>query len=108
MVEMAKRPVPIVAASTPSDCFEATLEACRIAVEHMTPVFFLSDGYIANGAEPWLFPQSKDLKPISVPITKKESADYLPYKRDDKLVREWAIPGMEGLEHRVGGLEKEH
>ena len=101
-------PVPIVAASTPSDCFEATLEACRIAVEHMTPVFFLSDGYIANGAEPWLFPQSKDLKPISVPITKKESADYLPYKRDDKLVREWAIPGMEGLEHRVGGLEKEH
>jgi 2-oxoglutarate ferredoxin oxidoreductase subunit alpha len=73
----------------------------------MTPVFFLSDGYIANGAEPWLFPQSKDLKPISVPITKKESADYLPYKRDHKLVREWAIPGMSGLEHRVGGLEKE-
>jgi 2-oxoglutarate ferredoxin oxidoreductase subunit alpha len=101
-------PVPVVAASTPSDCFEATLEACRIAIEHMTPVFFLSDGYIANGAEPWLFPQSKDLKPISVPITKKESTDYLPYQRDDKLVREWAIPGMAGLEHRVGGLEKEH
>ena len=100
-------PVPVISASTPSDCFEATLEACRIAIEHMTPVFFLSDGYIANGAEPWLFPHSKDLQHIKVPITKKENADYLPYKRDDKLVREWAFPGMSGLEHRVGGLEKE-
>ncbi|MDA9898174.1 2-oxoacid:acceptor oxidoreductase subunit alpha [Flavobacteriales bacterium] len=100
-------PVPVVSASTPSDCFEATLEACRIAIEHMTPVFFLSDGYIANGAEPWMFPHSKDLKSIRVPITKVESADYLPYKRDEKLVRQWAIPGMPGYEHRVGGLEKE-
>ena len=72
----------------------------------MTPVFFLSDGYIANGAEPWMFPQTKDLKGISVPMTTKTD-DYLPYKRDEKLVREWAIPGMAGLEHRLGGLEKE-
>jgi 2-oxoglutarate ferredoxin oxidoreductase subunit alpha len=99
-------PIPVVSASTPSDCFEASLEACRIAIEHMTPVFFLSDGYIANGAEPWLFPQTKDLKGISVPMTTKTD-DYLPYKRDEKLVREWAIPGMAGLEHRLGGLEKE-
>tara|TARA_Y100000385_G_scaffold29951_1_gene28190 strand:+ start:285 stop:2120 length:1836 start_codon:yes stop_codon:yes gene_type:complete len=99
-------PIPVVSASTPSDCFEASLEACRIAIEHMTPVFFLSDGYIANGAEPWMFPQTKDLKGISVPMTTKAD-DYLPYKRDEKLVREWAIPGMAGLEHRLGGLEKE-
>ena len=99
-------PIPVVSASTPSDCFEASFEACRIAIEHMTPVFFLSDGYIANGAEPWMYPQTKDLKDISVPITTK-TEDYLPYKRDEKLVREWAIPGMAGLEHRLGGLEKE-
>jgi 2-oxoglutarate ferredoxin oxidoreductase subunit alpha len=99
-------PIPVVSACTPSDCFEASLEACRIAIEHMTPVFFLSDGYIANGAEPWMFPQTKDLKGISVPMTTKTD-DYLPYKRDEKLVREWAIPGMAGLEHRLGGLEKE-
>ncbi len=99
-------PIPVVSASTPSDCFEASFEACRIAIEHMTPVFFLSDGYIANGAEPWMYPQTKDLKDISVPITTK-TEDYLPYKRDEKLVREWAIPGTAGLEHRLGGLEKE-
>lgn len=101
-------PVPVVSASTPSDCFEAALEACRIAIEHMTPVFFLSDGYIANGAEPWMFPKAKDLKTIQVPSVKAQSSEYIPYKRDDKLVREWAIPGMKGFEHRVGGLEKEH
>ena len=84
------------------------MEACRIAIEHMTPVFFLSDGYIANGAEPWLYPQSKDLKKISVPMSKVNNTDYLPYKRNEKFVREWAIPGMSGLEHRVGGLEKEN
>lgn len=100
-------PVPVVAAATPSDCFEASLEACRIAIEHMTPVFFLSDGYIANGAEPWRFPQTKDLPKIYPPLAEANS-DYLPYKRDEKLVRKWAIPGTEGLEHRLGGLEKEH
>ncbi|MBJ59618.1 MAG: 2-oxoglutarate ferredoxin oxidoreductase subunit alpha [Flavobacteriales bacterium] len=101
-------PVPVVSASTPSDCFESVMEACRIAIEHMTPVFFLSDGYIANGAEPWLYPNSKDLKKISVPMSNINNSDYLPYKRDEKFVREWAIPGMSGLEHRVGGLEKEN
>ena len=101
-------PVPVVSASTPSDCFESVMEACRIAIEHMTPVFFLSDGYIANGAEPWLYPKSKDFKKISVPMSKVNNTDYLPYKRNEKFVREWAIPGMSGLEHRVGGLEKEN
>lgn len=100
-------PVPVIAAATPSDCFEASLEACRIAIEHMTPVFFLSDGYIANGAEPWRFPQTKDLSKI-YPKLAEANSDYLPYKRDEKLVRKWAIPGTEGLEHRLGGLEKEH
>jgi 2-oxoglutarate/2-oxoacid ferredoxin oxidoreductase subunit alpha len=103
-------PMPIVSASTPGDCFDAVYEAVRIAVQHMTPVIFLSDGYIANGAEPWKFPQSKDLKEIKV-VFKEGLADgeekYLPYKRDEKLVRPWAIPGTAGLEHRIGGLEKQ-
>ena len=76
----------------------------------MTPIFFLSDGYIANGAEPWRFPQSKDLVDIDVRFLKERLEDdpaYLPYKRDEKLVRSWAIPGTKGLEHRVGGLEKD-
>ncbi len=104
-------PVAIISASTPSDCFDTAYEACRIAVEHMTPVFFMSDGYIANGSEPWIFPQSKDLKPIKVEYAKKrnpEDAKFLPYLRDEKLVRPWAIPGTVGLEHRVGGIEKEN
>lgn len=103
-------PMPVISASTPSDCFEAVYEAVRISIEHMTPIIFLSDGYIANGAEPWRFPKSADLKPISVTF-KKELAEgeakYLPYKRDEKLVRPWAVPGTPGLEHRIGGLEKE-
>ena len=103
-------PMPVISASTPSDCFDAVYEAVRIAVEHMTPVIFLSDGYIANGAEPWLFPQSSDLGDITVQFKKARNADdpkFLPYLRDDKLVRPWAIPGTAGLEHRIGGLEKE-
>jgi 2-oxoglutarate ferredoxin oxidoreductase subunit alpha len=103
-------PMPIVSASTASDCFDAVYEAVRIAVEHMTPVIFLSDGYIANGAEPWRFPKSKDLKDIEVIFKRKLDADettFLPYKRDEKLVRPWAVPGTAGLEHRIGGLEKE-
>lgn len=103
-------PMPVISASTPSDCFEAVYEAVRISIEHMTPIIFLSDGYIANGAEPWRFPKSADLSPISVTF-KKELAEgeakYLPYKRDEKLVRPWAVPGTPGLEHRIGGLEKE-
>ncbi len=103
-------PMPVISASTPSDCFDAVYEATRIAVEHMTPVIFLSDGYIANGAEPWRFPKSEDLKPISVTFRTElqEGSDkYLPYQRDEKLVRPWAVPGTAGLEHRIGGLEKE-
>jgi 2-oxoglutarate/2-oxoacid ferredoxin oxidoreductase subunit alpha len=103
-------PMPIVSASTPSDCFDAAYEAVRIAVQHMTPVILLSDGYIANGAEPWKFPKSADLKPIEVHFKTeldKEEEKFLPYKRDEKLVRPWAIPGTAGLEHRIGGLEKE-
>ncbi|MFN5021250.1 MAG: 2-oxoacid:acceptor oxidoreductase subunit alpha, partial [bacterium] len=103
-------PMPVISASTPSDCFSAVYEAVRIALEHMTPVMFLSDGYIANGAEPWLFPQAEDLPAITVKFktTLDEGEERLqPYKRDEKLVRPWALPGTKGLEHRIGGLEKQ-
>jgi 2-oxoglutarate ferredoxin oxidoreductase subunit alpha len=103
-------PMPIIASSTPSDCFDVAIEACRIALEHMTPVILLSDGYIANGAEPWKFPKSADLKEIVVNFkTSIDDGDakYMPYKRDEKLVRPWAVPGTAGLEHRIGGLEKQ-
>ncbi len=103
-------PVAVVAAHSPSDCFTMAYEACRIAIEHMTPVFFLSDGYIANGAEPWQYPQSKDLKPIQIRYAENKLVSgekFMPYKRNEKLAREWAIPGTKGLEHRLGGLEKE-
>tara|TARA_Y100000782_G_C10186364_1_gene266866 strand:+ start:4034 stop:5872 length:1839 start_codon:yes stop_codon:yes gene_type:complete len=101
--------LPVIAASRPADAFDAIYEATRIAVEHMTPVIFLSDGYIANGAEPWKFPESKDLKPITPNfVTEKDKGEeFLPYQRDERLVRKWAVPGMEGFEHRVGGLEKQ-
>ncbi|MCX6207999.1 MAG: 2-oxoacid:acceptor oxidoreductase subunit alpha [Bacteroidetes bacterium] len=103
-------PMPIISASTPSDCFDAVYEACRISVQHMTPVIFLSDGYIANGAEPWKYPTSADLKPIDVTFKKglaEGEEKFLPYKRDEKLARPWAVPGTTGLEHRIGGLEKQ-
>jgi len=104
-------PMPVVAASTPSDCFDAVYEAARISLQHMTPVIFLSDGYIANGAEPWKFPKSADLPPITVNFKKglSEGEDkFQPYLRDENLVRPWAIPGTPGLEHRIGGLEKQN
>ena len=104
-------PMPVISASTPSDCFFAVYEAVRIAVQHMTPVIFMSDGYIANGAEPWMFPQSKDLDPIETNFKKELGHGeevFQPYLRDEKLVRSWAIPGYAGLEHRVGGLEKQN
>ncbi|UPK70810.1 2-oxoacid:acceptor oxidoreductase subunit alpha [Chitinophaga filiformis] len=104
-------PMPIVSASTPSDCFNAVFEAFRISVAHMTPVIFLSDGYIANGAEPWRFPQSKDLPAIPVKFKKgleEGEEQFLPYHRDENLVRPWAVPGTPGLEHRIGGLEKQN
>ncbi len=104
-------PMPVLSASTPADCFEAVYEAVRIAVQHMTPVIFLSDGYIANGAEPWRFPQSADLPPIHVKFKKElghGEEKLQPYWRDEKRVRPWAIPGTPGLEHRIGGLEKQN
>ncbi len=104
-------PVVIVAALSPADCFAMAYEACRIALEHMIPVFFLSDGYIANGSEPWKFPNSKDLQKITVEFAKDRKAGddkFMPYMRDEKLSRPWALPGTKGLEHRIGGLEKQH
>lgn len=104
-------PMPVVAARTPSDCFSAVFEACRIALTHMTPVIFLSDGYIANGAEPWRFPKSSDLPQIKVRFKEaiyNEEDIFQPYERDENLVRPWAIPGTHGLEHRIGGLEKQN
>ncbi len=100
-------PCVVLAASSPSDCFDIAYEASRIALEHMIPVVLLSDGYIANGSEPWKFPNVSDLKKINVTYA-DNNEDFYPYKRsDDKLARKWAIPGIKGLEHRIGGLEKE-
>ena len=104
-------PMPVIAASTPRDCFSAVYESVRIAVQHMTPVIFLSDGYIANGAEPWRFPSAEDLEPIQVKFKTELGFDeekFLPYLRDEKLVRPWAVPGTPGLEHRIGGIEKQN
>jgi len=104
-------PMPVISASTPSDCFEAVYEAVRISIEHMTPVIFLSDGYIANGAEPWKFPNTDQLPSINVKFKTElghGEEKFLPYLRDEKLVRPWALPGTPGLEHRIGGLEKEN
>lgn len=99
-------PMPILACATPSDSFEVAFEASRIAIEHMTPVMVLSDGYIANGAEPWKFPVAGDLPSIQPKYADANSGEYLPYKRDEEGVRMWAIPGASGMEHRLGGLEK--
>jgi 2-oxoglutarate ferredoxin oxidoreductase subunit alpha len=124
-------PLPILAACSPGDCFSLVQEAVRVAVEFMTPVIFLTDGYIANGAEPWRIPRFADLKPISIthPQGKLTSDQFenganghaangngagngegepkfLPYQRNEKMARPWAIPGTPGLEHRIGGLEK--
>ncbi len=108
-------PLPVVAASTPGDCFYAAYEACRVAVRHMTPVILLADGYLANGSEPWRIPQVHDLDEFTVafaqkPNRKVEGKDaFLPYVREEStLARPWAKPGTPGLEHRLGGLEKEH
>ena len=99
-------PVPVLAASRPSDCFETVYEAARIAIKYMTPVFFLSDNYVANGAEPWLIPQVSDLLPI-LPEFATDPENFLPYQRNPETGRRpWAPPGREGFEHRIGGLEK--
>lgn len=105
-------PVVVVAPQSPADCFYSIYEACKIAAEFMIPVMFLSDGYLANGAEPWKYPTPADLAPINVEFAKpRESSDdaaFKPYLRNENLARPWAIPGTKGLEHRIGGLEKEH
>jgi 2-oxoglutarate ferredoxin oxidoreductase subunit alpha len=103
-------PLPIVAIASPSDAFETTIEAARIALKYMTPVMLMSDGYIATSAEPWRLPDLEDLPDISVSFVSKANAngEFLPYLRDEKtLSRPWAVPGTPGLEHRIGGLEKE-
>ncbi len=101
-------PIPVIAASTPSDCFDAAIEAARIATRYMTPVFFLSDGYIANGAEPWRIPDPKDLPDLKVTF-RTDPEGFAPYLRDEQtLARPWVVPGTPGMEHRIGGLEKQH
>jgi len=101
-------PIPVLAASTPADCFETVFEACRIALKFMTPVFFLSDGYLGNGSEPWLIPDFDKLPGIE-PKFRTDPEGFLPYLRDEAtLARPWAIPGTPGLEHRIGGLEKQN
>ena len=99
-------PMPVIAASTPGDCFYAAFQAAKIAVEHMTPVVLLTDGFLGNGAQSWKIPAMKDL-PAITPRVAREGDDYKPYARDNEtLARTWALPGTRGLEHRVGGLEK--
>ncbi len=105
----SESPVPVLAARSPSDCFAAAIEACRIALKYRTPVYLLSDGYLANGSEPWLLPEVDELPDISTPFATAPNADgaFLPYLRDPvTLARPWAVPGTPGLEHRIGGLEK--
>ncbi len=101
-------PLPVIAASTPSDAFDTAIEAGRLAVKYMTPVILLTDGYIANSSEPWRLPDIADLPDIGRPFASPGDGEFLPYLRDpDTLARPWAIPGTPGLEHRLGGLEKQ-
>jgi len=104
-------PVPVISASSPSDCFYVAIEAARIAIKYRTPVVLLSDGYLANGSEPWRIPDVSSLPDISVPFASPEEAEqgaeFMPFRRDpETLARPWAIPGTKGLEHRIGGIEK--
>jgi 2-oxoglutarate ferredoxin oxidoreductase subunit alpha len=104
----SEAPLCVVAAATPADCFAMAYEAARIAIKFMTPVICLTDGYLGNGAEPWKIPGVDDLPPIPVTFA-SDAATFQPYARDkDTLARPWAIPGTPGLQHRIGGLEKEH
>ncbi len=102
-------PVPVVAASSPAQCFDAAFMACKIAIEHMTPVILLTDGYLANGSEAWKIPSMKDYPAIKPNfITPDIPQTWKPYLRNEKLVRYWAVPGTPGRQHRVGGLEKDY
>jgi 2-oxoglutarate ferredoxin oxidoreductase subunit alpha len=100
-------PLPIVSASTPAECFTAALEAARIAVRYRTPVILLSDTFIANSSEPWPIPEVESLPSIEPGFASPNGQDFLPYSRDEKLARPWAIPGTPGLVHRIGGLERQ-
>jgi len=100
-------PIPVIAVATVADAFDCAIEACRIATQYMTPVILLTDGYIANGSEPWRLPKMEDLPEMKV-SHRTEAEGFLPYSRDDKGARPWAIPGTPGLQHRIGGLEKAH
>jgi 2-oxoglutarate ferredoxin oxidoreductase subunit alpha len=104
-------PLPVIAAQSPADCFAAVIEAARLATKYRTPVMFLSDGYLANGSEPWQLPSLADLPDLSVEFASElnspDGTEFWPYLRDEQtLARPWAVPGTPGLEHRVGGLEK--
>ena len=102
-------PLPVLAAQSPSDCFATAIEAVRIALRYRTPVIVLSDGYIANGAEPWLVPDVAELEPIDPEFATEPNGpdgSFLPYLRDERLARPLALPGTPGLEHRIGGIEK--
>lgn len=101
----SEAPVVVLAPSTPADCFNMALEAARIATQYMVPVMYLSDGYLANGSEPWNIPDPDKIPEIKVKF-KTDMNDFQPYKRDENLARPWAVPGTPGLEHRIGGLEK--
>ncbi len=98
-------PLAVIAASTPSDCFYMAIEACRLAVKYMTPVLFLTDGYLANGSEPWRIPNVDELPDMKVKF-RTEKEGFMPYSRDENLARPWVRLGTPGLEHRIGGLEK--
>ena len=102
-------PMPVIAACSPADCFDVAQEAWRIAVRYMVPVILLTDGYIANGSEPWRIPKAADLPKIEIthPGTPSNGDTFLAYRRDERLARPWALPGTPGLEHRIGGLEKQ-
>ena len=103
----SESPVPVLAASTPSQCFHAAIEAARIALKYRTPVYLMSDAYLANGSEPWLIPNVDELPDISTQFATVADGEFMPYARDpETLSRPWALPGTPGLEHRIGGLEK--
>jgi len=103
----SEAPIPVLAAATPGDCFWIAVEASRIALKYMVPVIVLTDGYLANGAEPWRIPKVEEIPGIKVQFT-TEAEGFQPYKRNpETLARPWAIPGTRGLEHRIGGLEKQ-
>src|SRR5207247_8742240 len=99
-------PIPIVAPSSPADCFSVAMEAARVAIRYRSPVILLSDSFLQNSSEPWLLPDVDALPTIDPLFAKANGSDFHPYARDERLARPWAIPGTPGLEHRIGGLER--